>query len=70
MEDTFIKVFIAAGVVIFAAILALLFAFPLMWCWNYVMPYLFQLPELNWGRAWCLLFLSNFLIKSTLIGKN
>lgn len=36
----------------------LLLAFPLKWCWNGVMPYLFGLPTLTWGKAWCLWFVA------------
>ena len=32
---------------------ALLWAWPLMWGWNYVIPYLFGLPELHyWQMYW------------------
>lgn len=40
-------------------LLGLLWAFPVMWCWNYVMPYLFSLPEIGWGRTYCLMLLAN-----------
>jgi len=53
------------GVLCGAAVLGLLLAFPIMWCWNFVMPYLFGWPILTWGKAWCLMFLANMLIKST-----
>lgn len=45
-------------------VLSLLLAFPLMWTWNYVMPYLFNLPSLSWGQAWCLHFVASMLIKT------
>lgn len=51
--------------IVIIGILSLLLAFPVMWCWNYVMPYLFGLPILNWGRAWCLTFLCGILLKSS-----
>ncbi len=52
--------------------IALLIAFPIKWTWNVTMPYLFALPTITWGKAWCLYFLANCLIKnntSTLKGK-
>ena len=55
---------------IFMAIVSgmgLLFAFPVKWTWNATMPYLFSLPVLTWGKAWCLGFLSSYLLKSILI---
>ena len=46
------------------AAFGLLFALPIKWTWNVTMPYLFGLPTLTWGKAWCLYFLSNHLFKS------
>jgi len=54
-------------VIIFLGIFGLLLAFPIMWCWNYVMPHIWGLPQLSWGQAWCLHFLAGMLVKSTLI---
>jgi hypothetical protein len=57
---------IIIGVVAAVSIFGLLLAWPVKWCWNYTMPYLFALKEISWGQAWCLNFLSGMLIKSTL----
>jgi len=35
----------------------LLVAFPIKWCWNYTLPWMFHWPSIEWGHAWCLLFL-------------
>jgi hypothetical protein len=53
-------------VLAFVAITAisLLISFPLMWSWNYVMPYLFGFKAINWGQAWCLSFISSTFFKS------
>lgn len=53
---------------ILMAIFDLLWAFPIMWAWNYVMPYLFDLPELNWLKSFCLLFILCSLWKITIFG--
>ena len=66
MNDTLAKALIGLGTMAFIAVLGLLLAFPLKWTWNYVMPYLFGLPVLTWGKAWCLSFVANMLIKATL----
>ena len=58
------------GIIIFIAILGLLLAFPIKWCWNYTMPILFGLKIITWGQAWCLNFLSGCLIKSSLTNNN
>ena len=44
--------------------LGLLVALPVKWTWNATMPYLFALPMITWGKAWCLCFLCRALIKS------
>ena len=61
-----IAVFIASIMAFFLiAGVSLALAFPIKWCWNYVMPYLFNLKEITWGHAWCLNFLCGCLIKAT-----
>ena len=64
-EDTIITVFaiigIVAGVIVLAAAMGLLLAFPVKWTWNATMPYLFNLPAITWGKAWCLYFLAHCL---------
>lgn len=35
----------------------LLWAFPLMWCWNYSATHVFNAPEVTWGQTWCLFVL-------------
>ncbi len=57
---------IVIGTIALVAGLGLIMAFPIMWTWNATMPYLFALPMLTWGKAWCLNFLCGCLIKSTL----
>lgn len=49
----------------FACIIALLAAFPVMWLWNYVMPYLFGLREIDFCHALGMAFLCQFLFKSS-----
>ena len=66
MNETLEKALIGIGTTAVIAGLGLLLAFPLKWTWNYVMPYLFGLPVLTWGKAWCLSFVANMLIKATL----
>lgn len=43
---------------------SVLFAFPVKWMWNYVMPYLFNLREIDFKHALALNFLCGFLFKS------
>lgn len=44
--------------------IGLVLAFPLKWTWNATMPYVFELPAITWGKAWCLHFLAGGIIKS------
>ena len=48
----------AAGIAV-----GLLIAFPVMWCWNFTMPVLFDLPAITWAQAWCLRFVTYALLK-------
>ena len=50
-----------------SALLGLLMAWPLKWCWNTVMPYLFEFPMLTWGKAWCLYFISILIWRPAII---
>lgn len=52
------------GVIIAMVIFGVVMAFPVMWCWNALIPYLFGLPTLTWFRAWCLYLLCAFLFKT------
>ena len=47
------------------AVLVLAFAFPTMWCWNYLMPDLFGIKEITFTQAVVLNVLSNVIFKST-----
>lgn len=51
---------LGAAAVIFIVVLlvALLLAFPTMWAWNYVMPYLFGLKHIGILQAWAVNFLA------------
>ena len=63
-------ILIVVGTVAMLALIGLGLAFPLKWCWNYVMPYLFGLGKITWGQAWCLHFIAGMLIKSSLTTKS
>ena len=58
-------VFAVFGVIMMLAGIGLLLAFPIKWTWNVTMPYLFALPTITWGKAWCLNFLCGCLIKAS-----
>ena len=58
---------IISTIIIFLAalvLMALVFAFPIMWLWNWLMPVIFGLPNITIWQAVGLYFLSGLLIKS------
>lgn len=55
--------FVAGIAVITVA--CLLMAYPVKWCWNYTMPYLFHLPEIGALQGFCLNLLGTRLFKAT-----
>jgi len=67
VEKALFKGFSAVGIfvifVIVSSTFGLLLAFPVKWTWNYVMPYIFELPKITWKHAWCLNFLAGMLIQ-------
>jgi len=52
------------GTVVFNVGLCALFALPVMWLWNYVVPYQFGLKEIDFLHAWALMVLCGFIFKS------
>jgi len=70
MEKILIAVFAIIGVIALVAIFGLVLAFPIKWCWNYTMPFLFSLHKITWGHAWCLNFLAGCLIKASQTNTN
>jgi hypothetical protein len=70
MDKLLIALFALVGIIVLAAVIGLAMAFPIMWCWNYAIVSIFGLPAITWGKAWCLSFLANCLIKSTLTTNN
>jgi hypothetical protein len=58
MVEGFFKA--AAAILIIAAIIG----FPLMWLWNWLMPLIFDLPDITFWQAIGLSVLSSILFKS------
>jgi len=50
-ENILVGILTVIGAVTVIAGLGLLWAFPIKWCWNYTMPYLFNLKSITWGQA-------------------
>lgn len=67
MEKLILAILLGLGVIVAVAGISLALAWPVMWCWNYAVVAVWGLPKLTWGMAWCLMFLSNLLIKSGLV---
>jgi hypothetical protein len=58
-----IGILVAAAISCVTAILA-------MWCWNYAIVALFHAPKIIWTQAWCIMFLSQLLLKSNVTVKS
>jgi hypothetical protein len=54
---------VVGGIIVLFAVSALM-SLPVMLLWDWLMPKIFGLPEINWFQAWGLLFLSGLLFKS------
>ena len=60
--DTLLKIL---GGIALIVILAIVFSFPTMWLWNWLMPTLFGLVKINWLQALGLNVLSGILFRSS-----
>jgi hypothetical protein len=52
--------------ILMIVLVALILGFPLMWLWNWLMPGIFNLPEITFWQALGLNVLSTLLIKPTI----
>ena len=50
---------VVAGAVV--VVMVLLFTFPTMWLWNWLLPYIFGLPTIDFWQAMGLLALASLL---------
>ena len=53
------------GVIGFVILLSIIFAFPTMWLWNWLMPAIFGLCKINVWQAFGLTFLCGILFRGT-----
>lgn len=61
MNNIFISILAFISIIALVSVISLLTAFPVMWCWNYAVVFVFGLPKITWGMAWCLMFLTHIL---------
>jgi hypothetical protein len=66
MEKAFEQLGMFLLLVVVSGVLGMLLAFPIKWSWNYTVVYVWHLPVITWGHAWCLSFLSGLLVQSSL----
>jgi len=59
------KAGIILGVVVLWIFIALLMAYPTMWCWNYLMPKLFGLVQIHWFDALVINIFCSILFKGS-----
>lgn len=51
------------GLLVLVQIVNMLWAYPTMLCWNYVMPAMFKFPEITYWQTFCLMFVCSMTIK-------
>jgi len=67
--DKFLKgVGVTVVITVFTAGMSLLLGFPTKWMWNWVMPYVFHLPPIDFWQGFALNYLGNVLFKSSYSG--
>lgn len=68
MKDVFTAIIgglvIGIGAIGLVVLFAVIMGFPVMWCWNYVVPVLFNLPTITLDRAIVLNVLCGLLFKN------
>lgn len=52
------------GIIALMFILAIIFSFPIMWLWNWLMPIIFGLTKITLWQAWGIGVLSRILLQS------
>jgi hypothetical protein len=57
--------FIVFVFIVMLFIIGFVFAWPLMWLWNYLMPVIFELPTITYWQSFWLFFLCGLLFKSS-----
>lgn len=56
--------------IVTAFVIALVFALPVMWLWNWLIPEIFGLVEIGFWQSFGLLILSSLLFKSNSTSSN
>jgi hypothetical protein len=59
MKDSFEIIY---WLIVFVVVISLLEALPLMWLWNWLMPYLFGLPVINFWKALGISLLASLIL--------
>ena len=65
LTGLFIGLIGAVVVAVVLLVVGVLYAFPVMWIWNWMMPELFALPALSFWQAFWGTFLCGLLFKNT-----
>lgn len=69
IEGLLMGVLGAVGLALLLLIIGTLYAFPVMWIWNYLMPDLFAVPVIGFWQAFWGVFLCGLLFKSNITTK-
>lgn len=70
MANFIVAVITALIGILVVAVISCITAVLLMLCWNYAIVVLFHAPKIIWTQAWCIMFLSQLLLKSNVTVKS
>jgi len=65
MKNSFEAIGTFIGIIAVICTLLLILGYPVMWLWNWLMPTIFNLPEITFWQAIGLNLLSTILFKSS-----
>ena len=61
------KIVLYQIIIVISALIDMVWAIPIKWAWNIVMPFVFGLPRIAWIHAWCLLFILTHIWKIKIV---
>ena len=65
MEGLVVALLGAVGIAVLMLVLGAIYAFPVMWIWNWLMPELFALPVITFWQAFWGTFMCSLLFKGS-----
>lgn len=70
MKDVYESICVVLGSILFVIVLCFISAWVVSMCWNYIMPYLFNLPNITYWQAFAIQILCGCFFKPTNISSS